>query len=133
MNYAGNPTPICFTNQPWNFAHMWAAGTSIIDFAQVRLFNDNPAGFSALPGTVVAPPQFQAPVISNGQITLSWTGSATLQWASAVNGPWNTYTPDATSPYTEAMTSGNRFYRLQPNDKSSAERIVPRLSVSCLS
>jgi hypothetical protein len=109
-----NLTDVCFTNQTWEFGATWAAdGPFTNAVAQVRIYNSKPATFTALPGTVVALPQLLPPVISNGQITLSWTGSGALQWAPSVTGPWTLVSPQPASPYSEAVTSGKRFYRLQ--------------------
>jgi hypothetical protein len=113
-DWAGNLTDICFTNQPWNFAADWAAdGAFVADYAQTRIFNSAPGSFTALSGSTSATLSFSSPVISDGQITLSWTGNGALQWSSTVLGPWTTISPTPTSPYSEAVTAGNRFYRLK--------------------
>ena len=57
---------------------------------------------------------FLPAVVSNGQVTLNWTGTGNLQWAPSVSGPWTAYTPAPAKPYSEAIVLGqNRFYRLQ--------------------
>jgi hypothetical protein len=62
-----------------------------------------------------APLKFNASTVSNGKITISWTGSGTLEWAPAVGGPWNPVSPAPTGgTYTEDIVAGqNRFYRLR--------------------
>jgi hypothetical protein len=65
-------------------------------------------------GTAQPPLAFLPAVVSNGQVTLNWTGTGNLQWAPSVSGPWTAYTPAPAKPYSEAIVLGqNRFYRLQ--------------------
>ena len=61
------------------------------------------------------PLKFSSTTVSNGKITISWTGSGTLEWAPAVGGPWNPVAPAPTGgTYTEDIVAGqNRFYRLR--------------------
>ena len=61
------------------------------------------------------PMKFLAPTVSNGKITLTWTGTGTLETAPAVVGPWTPVTPNPPSPYTEDIlaTQKSRFYRLK--------------------
>lgn len=61
------------------------------------------------------PPRFTSSTVSNGQLTLTWTGAGNLESAPAVNGPWTAVNPTPTSPYTEAVvtTQPGRFYRLR--------------------
>ena len=109
LNWAGLPTDQAFTNQPFNFGVGWAAdGLFVTDYASPRLYNSMPATFTALP----SPLKFLPSVVSGSQITLSWTGSGRLQWAPTIQGPWTFITPAPASPYSEARTPGNRFYRL---------------------
>ncbi len=55
---------------------------------------------------------FQPAVISNGKVTLNWSGTGTLAWAPTVSGPWTPITP-AASGYSENILAGqNRFFRL---------------------
>ncbi len=59
------------------------------------------------------PPEFLAPVITNGQIQLDWSGNAQLEWADVPSGPWHPITPRPTPPYSENLVPGqNRFFRL---------------------
>lgn len=39
------------------------------------------------------PPEFLQSVVSNGQLTISWTGSGNLECALEVTGPWTAVTP----------------------------------------
>ena len=58
-------------------------------------------------------PQFQAPTVSGGNITLNWTGPGVLEWAPAITGTW-TEIQGATSGYSEAIVPGQmRFYRIR--------------------
>jgi hypothetical protein len=51
-------------------------------------------------------------VVSNGKITLNWSGTGTLASAPTVSGPWTPITP-AASGYSENIVAGqNRFFRL---------------------
>ena len=60
------------------------------------------------------PLQFLPAVITNGVITLKWTGTGALEWAPTVLGPWTPITPQPTSPYSEPVIStANRFFRLR--------------------
>jgi len=109
------PTDQAFANQPWQFGNGWAAGGPfVIDYASPRLYDSVPATFTALPSlaALLSPLKFLSPVISSGQITLSWTGSGQLQWAPTVQGPWTSIIPAPASPYSDALVQGNRFYRL---------------------
>jgi hypothetical protein len=56
--------------------------------------------------------QFLPATVSGGQITLNWTGSGALESAPAITGPW-TEVQGATTPYSEAVVPGRRFYRLR--------------------
>jgi hypothetical protein len=63
-------------------------------------------------------PSFNPPVLSNGQLTISWTGTGTLLQSTNVALPLNQWTPvpgSPVSPYTVTpATAGRRiFYRLQ--------------------
>ncbi|MDH7501187.1 MAG: hypothetical protein QHJ82_00535 [Verrucomicrobiota bacterium] len=53
--------------------------------------------------------------VSNGKVTLKWTGTGILEWAPTVLGGWNAVTPAPTSPYTQDIAPGtqSRFYRLR--------------------
>jgi hypothetical protein len=110
VDFNGNPTEVCFTNQPWNFGVGWANDGQpfVCDYAAPRSYNSVPATFTALP----APLKFLPPVVNSGNITLSWTGNGRLEWAPTPQGPWAFITPAPTLTYTEPFVSGNRFYRL---------------------
>ena len=66
-------------------------------------------------GDTGEPLRFTASTVSNGKLTLTWTGTGSLEWASAVVGPWNVVSPSPTSPYTEDVVPSQtgRFYRLK--------------------
>ena len=47
----------------------------------------------------------------NGKVVISWNSRGALEIADQVTGPWVTKT-NATNPYTNALTTGSRFFRL---------------------
>ena len=54
-----------------------------------------------------------SPAVSNGTLTLDWTGTGQVEWAPTVLGPWTPITPAPDPPYSEDIAVGeNRFYRL---------------------
>jgi len=54
------------------------------------------------------------PTISNGRITLTWTGTGALEWAPTVTGQWTPINPAPASGYSEDIPQGQRrFYRLK--------------------
>ncbi len=59
-------------------------------------------------------PKFTASTVTNGKVTLTWTGTGNLEWApTLVGGQWTPVTPIPTSPYSEPVVLTNRFYRLK--------------------
>ena len=59
------------------------------------------------------PLKFLAPAISNGKITLTWTGIGQLESAPSMLGPWTRVAAAVDPPYTEDVVADqNRFYRL---------------------
>ena len=59
------------------------------------------------------PPRFLSPVVSNGKVTLNWSGTGNLQWAPTVLGQWTTITPAPAPGYSEDIVlAQSRFYRL---------------------
>jgi hypothetical protein len=58
--------------------------------------------------------QFLPPTLSNGKITLTWTGIGQLESAPTMNGPWTVVTAAVDPPYSEdVVPNENRFYRLR--------------------
>jgi hypothetical protein len=87
-------------NYSWEGGGNWMG----IDYVQIGPFEDTPPAL---------PPEFLQSVVSNGQLTLSWTGSGNLEWAPEVTGPWTAVTPIPTTPYSENFSvAARRFYRL---------------------
>ena len=61
----------------------------------------------------VVPPQFAAPSLSAGQITLEWTGGGVLESAPAVTGPWTAVDGNPTSPASIDLSPDHRFFRIK--------------------
>jgi hypothetical protein len=60
------------------------------------------------------PLQFLPATVSNGKVTLDWTGLGQLEWAPTLFGPWTPIMPEPNPPYSEDLVlSQNRFYRLR--------------------
>lgn len=61
------------------------------------------------------PPKFLTSSVSNGRLTLTWSGNGGLEWAPAVTGPWTAVVPSPSSPFAEDVQLGqrSRFYRLK--------------------
>ena len=58
--------------------------------------------------------RFLPAVMTNGVITLNWTGVGELEWAPTILGPWTPFDPVPAPPFSEAVAlGGNRFYRLR--------------------
>ncbi len=57
------------------------------------------------------PPRFNAPLLTNGKITISWEGEGTLQEAASLNGPW-TAAASQTNPQT-ITAAGIKFFRIK--------------------
>src|SRR5207247_1043375 len=48
---------------------------------------------------------------TNGQVLITWNSRGALETATQISGPWLTIT-NAPNPYTNSITSGSRFFRL---------------------
>jgi len=58
-------------------------------------------------------PKFDAPAISAGNITISWTGTGTLEQTDSLSAPnWLT-APSQANPQTPPATTGTKFYRIK--------------------
>ncbi|HVV71312.1 MAG TPA: immunoglobulin domain-containing protein, partial [Verrucomicrobiae bacterium] len=69
---------------------------------------------SAYASQAPTPPKFSQPVLSNGQVTLNWTGTATLQESTDLKN-WTPVTGNPTSPFVINPTGAPiKFYRLVP-------------------
>jgi uncharacterized surface protein with fasciclin (FAS1) repeats len=58
---------------------------------------------------------FGSPVIEDGNITINWTGEGELETATSILGPWES-TGNTSGSFTEAIGSGNKFYRIRRNE-----------------
>jgi hypothetical protein len=56
--------------------------------------------------------EFDQPVLADGQITLSWTGTGVLEEATVITGPWTPVSPQPSSPFTVPATGDGKFYRI---------------------
>ena len=61
----------------------------------------------------VVPPQFLAPVVSAGRITLEWTGGGALESAPALPGPWTPVDGNPASPATLDLNPDPLFFRIK--------------------
>jgi len=61
------------------------------------------------------PPKFLTSAVSNGKITLTWSGTGALEAAPAVTGPWTAVAGNPASPFSENvdLAQKGRFYRLR--------------------
>jgi hypothetical protein len=95
-----------------------AVGPGFDNIVSLRGINYNAEGggnWMGIDYVRLDPLRFLAPVVSDGQVTLNWTGTGQLEWASTVLGPWTPIMPAPTPPYSEAVISGqSRFFRLRP-------------------
>ena len=67
----------------------------------------NPVAATELP--VMLPP-----TVSNGRVTVSWTGTGKLEWSATLGNPWTPINPVPASPFSEAILPGQkRYYRLR--------------------
>jgi hypothetical protein len=59
--------------------------------------------------------KFTSSTVSQGKLTLTWTGNGSLEWAPTVLGPWTPANPVPSSPYTEPVLANQvgRFFRLK--------------------
>jgi hypothetical protein len=108
-----------YTTPPFTLASVHAqTGAGYDNIVSLRGINYNNEGGGNWMGIDYVqlnpvPLKLLPPVLSNNQITLSWTGNGQLESAPSLLGPWTPVTPRPTSPYTEAVVlTQNRFYRL---------------------
>jgi hypothetical protein len=57
-------------------------------------------------------PQFNAPTVSGGRISISWTGGGVLQEAGALGGVWSDST-DQSNPQLVQPSGASKFYRIR--------------------
>jgi hypothetical protein len=67
--------------------------------------------------TAVTKPRFNPPTLSNGTVTITWTGTGTLQQAAALTGQagdWSDVSGNPGSGYQVTVgVEGDKFYRLK--------------------
>lgn len=61
--------------------------------------------------TAVVQPVLNPPVLSSGQVTISWTGAGTLQEATSVTGQWSP-APSQANPQNVPASGTGKFYRV---------------------
>jgi hypothetical protein len=58
--------------------------------------------------------KFLSPSVTDGAVTLNWTGTGQLESAPTILGPWDPIVPVPDPPYSEGIVPGeNRYYRLR--------------------
>jgi hypothetical protein len=122
-----NQLDTAFTTTPFTLASVNARlGLGTDNIVSLRGVNYNAEGggnwmgidyvqIHSAGGPVGEPPKFAAPTVSNGRLTLTWTGAGTLESAPAVTGPWTPVSPAPASPFTQDIvrTQTSLFYRLR--------------------
>jgi len=74
---------------------------------------DNLAFYDIAPPFVSTPPPHIGSIsVSGGQVTIVWSNGGTLQYSPTLSNPIWTSTGNSSGTFTEAKTSGNRFYRV---------------------
>jgi hypothetical protein len=120
-----NQIGVAYTTPPFTLASVGAkVGLGFDNIVSLRGVNYNADGGGNWMGidyvqlNPVAGPttelKFLPASISNGKITLSWTGTGVLESAAAILGPWTPVTGAPSSPYSETIVPAQkRFYRLR--------------------
>lgn len=85
----------------------WDSSTSSYNSADAGLFK--PRFYEVTLSGLPTPTALNIQGASGGNIVLQWSGGLLLE-ASSLNGPWTTNS--ATSPYTNATTGSQKFYRV---------------------
>ena len=78
------------------------------------LLNGDAAGTVKAYATVTTPAVFGAPVLKNGQLTITWTGTGVLQESSDLQ-HWTDVPGQPTSPYTAPVGTapGGKYYSIR--------------------
>lgn len=122
-----NQLDMPFTTPPFTLASVNARlGLGADNIVSLRGINYSPEGggnwmgidyvqIHAAGGPGGEAPKFATPTVSNGRLTLTWTGTGTLESAPAITGPWTPVTPAPSSPFTQDIVRSEpgRFYRLR--------------------
>jgi len=61
----------------------------------------------------VGQPKLNAPILSGGGVTISWTGTGTLEQSDSLSPPNWTTAPSQANPQTVPAAGGSRFYRIR--------------------
>jgi hypothetical protein len=101
-------------------AEAGAGADNIVSLRGISYNNEgggNWMGIDSVQLNPAAPPEplvLLAPSVSNGQITLNWTGAGQLEWSSTLLNPWTPIIPAPVPPYSEPLVpAGKRYYRLR--------------------
>jgi hypothetical protein len=83
------------------------------------VFDEDPAFLEAvawqtvLDRYAVEPPRMTMTRPSSNGVTIEWNGKGALEWADDPAGPWTPVVPQPAASFTDTLTTGKRFYRLQ--------------------
>ncbi len=114
-----------FTTKPFTLASVDAkVGLGYDNIVSLRGINYNADGggnwmgidyvLIAQAGGATEAPKLKTPVLSNGKVTIDWTGTGALESATSVLGPWTPVTPAPTPPYVVDVTGNKlRYFRLR--------------------
>jgi hypothetical protein len=61
----------------------------------------------------VGQPKLNAPTVSGGNVTISWSGAGTLEQSDSLSSPNWAPAPSQANPQTVPATGGSRFYRIR--------------------
>ena len=100
-------------------AETGAGPDNIVSLRGISYNNDGGGNWMGIDSVQLKPaaaalPVLLPPTVSNGQVTLNWTGTGLLEWSPALLDPWTPIIPVPVPPYSEPVApTGRRYYRLR--------------------